>query len=146
MTDIVSLRCNFDEFIKTLFILSEPAEKQLEIMSFGDEMAIDFGLYYSDYANQYLENNLIDKNQKEWIDKIENFFCHRGGKDEYLDFWLDPNQLRTNSDWEQVRKMAKESLKVLNKSHLKLKVCIESENIDGLTVQILKRKLVDKYD
>lgn len=143
------LENNFKELIKNLIILSLPVKEQLDIMGYGcigDEMAIDFGTYYSDRINEYIRNNIIDKEQKKYIDKIEDFFNERGGKDEYMGFWLDNEELSTNSDWDKIRDMAKECLKVLKKDHLALKASIEnkSNNNDGLTVQVIQIELIDK--
>lgn len=130
MNDFERVEFNFDELIKTILILSLPAKKQLEVMGFGnigDEMAIDFGTYYNDCIDEFLEKNFINKNQKVYLDKINKFLDDRGGNDEYLDFWLDKEQLSIHPDWETIRKMAKNALKVLNKYHLGLKVSIENK-------------------
>lgn len=55
------LKYNFDEFLKTLVILSLDPEEQVEAYGIGnteEEIAIDLESYFTLQYNQYLENKL----------------------------------------------------------------------------------------
>ncbi|KFF04227.1 hypothetical protein [Flavobacterium reichenbachii] len=112
---------NFYQLIITLITLSSSAEKQTEIIGYGavcDEMAIDFESYFTLTVNEYKNFDLLNNLQLEKLNELDLFLDNRSGE-KSPDFW-DDFLLETNREWEVVRQMAKDILKLLEMEDLKL--------------------------
>ncbi|MTH15693.1 hypothetical protein [Flavobacterium sp. LC2016-01] len=141
---------NFCELIKTLITLSSNAEKQDEIVGYGavcDEMAIDFESYFTLTVDLYRNFNLLTNLQLEKLEELDLFFDNRSG-DKSPDFW-DDFLLETNHEWELVRNMAKDILKLLEMEDLQLEIEREEkfeETNKGrkLIMQCTKIRLIKK--
>jgi len=116
----------FDELIKHLVVLSLPAEYQMEYIGLGDkgdELAFGFDNYYTSHKEQYLKEGFIHHEQAVLLDKMDSFFEERSGE-HYEDFW---EGVDIHSDWEKVRRKAKECIAALGKQDYGLRVRYESE-------------------
>jgi len=116
----------FDNLIKHLIVLLLPADYQKEYFGFGhigDELALEFENYYTLQKEQYLKYGLINQEQKVILDSLNTFFEERSGK-EHEEFW---EGVKNHSDWEIVRKLAKNSLELLGKAEYGIKVRYEYE-------------------
>lgn len=141
-----SLIC-YEELIKSLIALSSNAEKQKEIIGYGQvaqELVEDFYHYYSNCREQYLMENLITKEQDLNLGLLEKLFKEQ--KDQ--SFWDDDN-LGTNIQWQEVRKIASENLKILGKSDFTIEVKRTHNNTmspegKSLTIENTKIILVKK--
>jgi hypothetical protein len=137
----------FSELIKNLIILSSDAQKQIELSGFGDvadEMAIDFGTYYTLSLQSYLNFNLITIEQKQELDELDKYLDDRSG-DKNPDFW-DDSKLDINPEWELIRLKAKKILKLMNKDDLAIKY-VKTEKIDDsgkFVSQTMKTRLIYK--
>ena len=144
------LEWQFDELVKTLIVLSYPADKQIEAMGLGqvaDEMALDFENYYSNLYPEYIQRKWITTDQKIALDKLDQFLRKKSGKKNFT-FW-ENSQLSIHPDWEKIRKMAKEILILLHKDHLTVEVTIKNETIkdengEELTIQQIITNLINK--
>jgi hypothetical protein len=137
----------FSELLKTLITLSSPHEKQVEIMGYGsvaDEMATDFETYYSLSYQSYLNYKLLTFEQKQALDGLDKYLEERSGE-KNPEFW-DDSQLGINPEWEEVRKKAKEILKLLNRDDLAIEF-ERKEDVDAtgnVVIQATKSRLVNK--
>jgi len=112
---------NFWELIKVLVTLSSSANRQKEIIGFGevaDEMAIDFESYYTLNFQSYLDNGLLTEAQVAKLNLLDKFLEDRSGEN-MIEFWND-DFLDSHPDWEKVRIMAKEILKEMNYDNLEI--------------------------
>ena len=117
------VKWNYWEFIKNLVTLSSDSESQKEIIGFGavaDEMAIDFGTYYTLQSKRYLEYDLLDIELISKLNQIDTFLENRGGE-KMPDFW-DDDLLDSHPDWKIVRIMSKEILRLMNFDDLKIEI------------------------
>lgn len=129
----------FGELIKLLIILSSDAVKQREIMGAGalaDEMAEDFNSYFTLCRNEYILMNLLDIDQLSPLDKLDGFLDERSGENS-VDFW-DDSKLSSNPDWDIVRRIAKEVLKLLNMTDL----IITFERVEKYELSLIGKKLM----
>jgi hypothetical protein len=122
----------FDGLVKHLIVLSLPADYQREYMGLGhtgDELALEFENYYTLHKEQYINQGLINKEQKSQLDYLDNFFDERSGKD-HIEFW---EEVKSHSDWELVRDAAKECIAALDKQEygIKVKYDYEKNYFDG---------------
>ncbi len=149
MTEAKELNWYFTEFIKILITLSLPAKEQFEAYgdgSIGKEMAEDLKAYYTDFKDEFLENGQILEIHKIKIDKLEDFL---NSKNE--EFFNNPEELYTNADWKEIRKMAKECLKLLKLEHLGIQTTIVNEpsvdeNGEEVMFQIIQTQIIDKSE
>ena len=142
------VKWDYWEFIKNLVTLSSDAHSQKEIIGFGavaDEMAMDFESYYTIPCEKYLEYGLLDSALVPKLNEIDTFLENRSGE-EMPDFW-DDDLLDTHPDWEIVRAMSKEVLKLMKLDNLKLKIersTKTSQSLKGepLVIEITKILLI----
>ncbi|WPO78955.1 hypothetical protein [Flavobacterium sp. KACC 22761] len=140
----------FGELIKTLITLSSNSERQFEIIGYGAvccEMAEDFDLYFTLMVDQYRNFNLLTNLQLEKLEELDLFFDNRSG-DKSPDFW-DDFLLETSHEWDLVRNMAKDILKLLKMEDLQLEIEREEkfeETNKGrkLIMQCTKIRLIKK--
>jgi hypothetical protein len=147
MKDKKLLKWKFDELIKNLIVISFPANKQIEICGIGhpgDDIANDFDTYFNLSKFEYIKNNLLNDEQILELEKIDNFFNERSGKNND-GFW---DNLESNSDWQILRQMAANCLKILKKDNLTITFKIKnkytkSENGNKILIQNIKIKLIN---
>ncbi|RYX99800.1 hypothetical protein EON78_02620 [bacterium] len=111
----------FGELIKTLITLSSNAERQKEIIGAGvvtDEMAEDFHNYFTSSVAEYIDNKLLDEVAIKKLSMLDNFLDERSDSKDPK-FW-DDTLLSVNSDWQFVRREAKEILKLLKFDYIDL--------------------------
>lgn len=141
----------FDELVKTLIVLSAPADRQKEICGYGcpgDDMANDFDEYYTQARNLYVEHDLLTSEQLKVLDELDRYLEGRSGQWN-AEFWQEPSSLTSHPDWESIRGLANACLVGLGKWHLDLEVSHEIENTlasDGkpLVIQHTHMKLKEK--
>lgn len=122
---MIKLDHTFNEFLKTLISMSLPASRQNELYGLGmigDELAIDFGDYYQEFKNHYLEHELLTKTEVIKLDQISQFLHERSGE-KFIDFWSSVE----HPDWAKVRIMAQECLQVMKKEDLDLSIIHNKE-------------------
>lgn len=140
----------FSELIKNLIILSSNAQKQIELIGYGDvadEMAIDFDNYYTLSFQSYLDFKLLTIEQKQELDELDKYLEDRSG-DKNPDFW-DDSKLGINPEWEWVRSKSNRILKLMDKDNLTIDY-VKTEKFDDsgkLIMQTMKTRLRYKnYD
>ncbi|MCC7520471.1 MAG: hypothetical protein IT220_02450 [Flavobacteriaceae bacterium] len=137
----------FSELIKNLITLSSDAPRQIELIGYGavaDEMAIDFGTYYTLSYQSYIDFKLLTIDQKNELDELDKYLEDRSG-DKSPDFW-DDFKLDINPDWSCVRLKAKNILELLKMDDLSIDFD-RTEKFDSsgnLTIQTTKTRLIKK--
>ena len=136
----------FGELIKNLITIASNAHKQRHIIGMGavaDEMALDFDSYFTLSYNQYLDNQLLDKDAFDELILLDDFFEKRSG-DKDPDFW-DDSLLDANNDWNIVREKAKRILEIMGLDYLDIE-CNHSNIYDdkGIIGQQTTTRLVNK--
>jgi midasin (ATPase involved in ribosome maturation) len=142
---------HFDELIKTLLLLSKPAEEQIRLTGLGQtgtDLAEDFDWHYTKSISDFRKKDLIDAQQEAVLNTLQQFIVARYVP-ENSDFWEDDELLSTHPDWEEIRKLANHCLVALGKAHLDLLVSIDEQaekNDDGeeLIVQTIRIELAEK--
>ncbi|MNP51860.1 hypothetical protein D3C76_1462100 [compost metagenome] len=133
---------HFEELIKTIVTLSQTAEKQMYIMGFGhvgDEMVIDFEAHFSDHISIYLETGLITLEHFKYLNDY-NDYLDRKLEGQTAKFFIDRQELMTNSIWEEIRLESKKLLKLLDRADLDIEVFRE---VHG-NIEWTKTKLINK--
>jgi len=123
LTEDNLIKWHFDELLKTLITLSSPADRQAEIMGFGNansEMVEDFVWHYIETKDDLTTELILIEPQTIVLDNITKLIDKHSGKPED-NFW-NPEQLKTHSDWTTIRKIATEVLILLGKDNLQLKI------------------------
>lgn len=77
-------------------------------------------LIFTRNIDLYKEFNLLSSQQLEKLNALDLFFDHRSGE-KSPDFW-DDFSLETNQEWEMVRQMAKDILKLFGMEDLRLEI------------------------
>ncbi|SBW02793.1 hypothetical protein [uncultured Dysgonomonas sp.] len=117
----------FGELIKSLITIASDADRQRYVIGIGivtDEMVLDFESYFTLSYNQYLDNQLLNKDAFDELMLLDDFFEKRSG-DKDPDFW-DDSLLDINNDWNIARKKAKRILEIMGWNNLD----IECEHTD----------------
>ena len=138
---------NFSELIKTLIIISYPANEQIQAIGFGavaDEMVLDFDNYYALQKDNYIKYGLINLEQKALLDDL-NLLFEEYSAGNNPDFW-DDYKLGQNPDWDIVRLKAKNIIEQIKMDHLILKLD-RKQKVDkkgNILIESTKYTLIDK--
>lgn len=138
------IQYHFDELLKTLIILSSPAEKQKYIMGFGnvgEDMLVDFDSHFNgDMGNHYVETGLLSVNQ---VKKLEEYdrFIDKKCKGQTTDVFTNFDELKNNSIWEEIRTETDILLKYLTKDKMDIEVKRKMDkNIEWTKTKLIKNK------
>ncbi|MDG0876187.1 hypothetical protein L5D93_28755 [Paenibacillus thiaminolyticus] len=133
-----------EELIMTLIIISSDAEKQIEIMGFGnvgDDMMIDFETYYSNYREVYIATSRFNQDEIVLLDEIDEYLSDFT-RNNSSELFIDQDELVNNPKWEMTRQKASELLGRLNMNHLSIRIKKSIHiNKDGQTVETIVRTL-----
>lgn len=113
-----NLKWQFEQLLKTLIAMKSAFHEQKTFYGFGataDEMLEDFNSYYTLNKIRFLERELIHNESKDLLDQIDNLMgTWIDEKDE--NFWLEMEKY--NTEWNELRDKAKQTLKIMNKDDL----------------------------
>ena len=101
-----------DQILKDLIIISSEKDDQLNLIgngNVGTEMLLNFGISGQN-INDLLKHKTINKNQKEELEKFQNYIAFEADLDDDLD----------SQQWKETRIMAKQLLVILNANNFKV--------------------------
>ena len=147
MTEPKELNWYFVEFLKALIALSLPVKEQIKAYGegpIGKEMYADFKGNYTDFKDEFFTNGQILEVHKIEIDKLELFLNSK--KD---DFFNELQSLIDDQQWEEVRLLAKNCIKLMEMEHLGLETTIVEEpsvdeNGEEVIFQIIQTQIINK--
>lgn len=137
------IQYHFDELLKTLIILSSPAEKQKYIMGFGnvgEDMLVDFDSHFNGVmANHYVETGFLSINEVKRLEEYDSFLdkkCNGQTTDVFINF----DELKNNLVWKEIRTETFKLLKYLTKDNLDIEVTREiDKNIEWTKTKLIKK-------
>lgn len=125
------------EMIATIYALSQPALKQMELIGPpfpGEEMFVDFIREYSDTLESYLHYNFFNEAQIVMLNKLEVKLRAIRARPDSKSALLDPSFLKTDNDWELVRVIAKNTIDALGLKENQITPNVEIEQHDNCSV------------
>ncbi|HHY72089.1 MAG TPA: hypothetical protein GX497_02450 [Bacillus bacterium] len=138
------IQYHFDELLKTLIILSSPAEKQKDIMGFGnvgEDMLVDFESHFNGViANHYVETGFLSANE---IKKLEEYdrFLDKKCNGQVIEVFTNFDKLKNNSVWEEIRTETFKLLKYISKDNLDIEITREiDKNLEWTITKLIKKK------
>ncbi len=99
----------FQELIRTLNVFSLPAVEQREVGYFGfigEEMVIDFYIYYTLNKYDLMESGFINANSEKKLNQMDSYI-EMLSEEKEVEFW---DELEIHEEWNALRSMAKSAL------------------------------------